>query len=96
MAKRIYPPKKQSVQAYVNSNHIIDLLELRQQFGKDLSPKKRDEIEKYIKKFAFLAYFKYAAGAAEHKNNLSVEVAKKELIQEAIDTFVYAMKVNGE
>jgi len=74
---------------------IIDLNDLRKKFGKRLSAAKCTEIELFIISFANMAYKKYADGAREHKNNLTVDVAKKELLQEAIDLFIYAMKVNS-
>lgn len=77
---------------YIN---IIDLNDLRKKFGKRLSEAKCTEIELFIISFANMAYKKYADGAREHKNNLTVDVAKKELLQEAIDLFIYAMKVNS-
>lgn len=96
---RVYPPKKQRTcdhgkcSAPAGSRHI-NLTDLRKIYGKGLKPEKQLEIEDMICAFASKAYLKYALGAREHKNNLTVEVAKKELLEEAIDTFIYAMKVN--
>lgn len=88
----------------IEPNEVIDLLKLRKQYGKGLKPYKQNEIEMFIRSFAHMAYKKYAKGAKEHRNNMTVEVAKRELLEvakrelleEAIDTFIYAMVVKSE
>lgn len=78
----------------ITQEDIINLQDLRKEYGKGLKPYKQDEIEMFIKSFAHMAYKKYAAGAREHKNDMTVKVAKKELLMEAIDLFIYSMVVN--
>lgn len=73
---------------------IINLQDLRKRYGRGLKAYKQKEIELFIQSFAHMAYKKYAAGAKEHKNDMTEDVAKKELLMEAIDLFIYAMVVN--
>lgn len=73
----------------------LDLNALRKAYGGKLKEHQQNQIEMIIFNFAHMAYKKYAAGAKEHKNNLSKEVAMKELMAEAIDMFVYAMVANS-
>lgn len=88
---RVKPPKL-SLKA-----PIINLYYLRAVYGKKLSRAQQSQIESFIYQFAEMAYKKYAKGAKEHHNNLlSVETAKKELLGEAIDLFIYSMVVNSD
>lgn len=80
-----------------NHGWCVELMPLRQKYGQKLKPHQRDQIESFIRAFANMAYKKYAAGAKEHKNReLTVPIAKKELLGEAIDMFIYTMVVANE
>ena len=84
---------KNGCKQYFNLNmEVVNLQYLRKKYGKELKPAKQLEIESMIRSFAEMAYKKYALGAREHKDDLTVEVARKEIMSEVIDLVIYSMK----
>jgi hypothetical protein len=68
-----------------------DLLELRNQFGQQLTTEQQEHIEGIITRFAIRAYKKYADGEHEHGGDLwKKAIILPELINETIDQVVYA------
>ena len=70
---------------------VINLTELRQTHGRELTDPQREHIEGIIIGFAHMAYKKYAAGQAEHGGNLwKKKIVMDEVLNEAVDAFIYA------
>lgn len=76
---------------------MLDLMQLRAQFGFDLTPEQTEHVEKVITEMAYRIYSKYAAGQREHGGDLwKKSIVLEEALNEVTDFNVYLLTLKQQ